>query len=647
MTPGYAEFLHVRGLLAMALEELADIHRELGVEARGRALDETRRRLLADTFRLMVLGEFKRGKSTLINAMLGRAVLPAKVAPCTAVITEVKYADAPRAVLFPVAGEPREVPVDSLRQHIVIDDGGEGHQSPYRRVELHYPLPLCRNNVELIDSPGLNEHRVRTDLALDYLPRADALILVLSAEMALSRSELDFIRDQLTDRDLSHVFFLWNRFDAVADDPAEVEALRRRSAEHLDPLTEAYGRIYYVSARDALAGRLRDDPERVQRSGLPEFEADLESFLARERGQVKIQGPLKVARDAATRCLEQTLPQAEDFLRQPVEALRQRYADLQPELEEARKRRARAVRTVERRRGSLARALDAAVNDFAARVEQRLPQAVEGIELSWFDAAISRQSARDKVIAWLDRWLQAELDALSAEQLGPLVERELLGLEQDLDTQLREFLRQLGDIRAGLSPSLDIDLSDEAEDVPPLERVLGAVGGFLLGGPGPALEGASFGYRSLFQGLPFYLATALGLALLGASTGLVLSAVFGVGLVRTVVTGQSAAERLRSRTAEAFLEGFRAQLPQLHVAVQAPVDQRFEGLQHGIAGGMDALIAEIRDQVEDALARKQEGEAALADGLEHLYFVRRHLQAIGDTLEDVTDAISDLPDDLD
>ena len=96
---GFGDYLALRARLAAAMSELEGALSALGAGDRARHLAEARQHLTSDAFRLMVVGEFKRGKSTLINALLGQDVLPAKLAPCTAVITEVKHGDRPQAVL--------------------------------------------------------------------------------------------------------------------------------------------------------------------------------------------------------------------------------------------------------------------------------------------------------------------------------------------------------------------------------------------------------------------------------------------------------------------------------------------------------------------------------------------------------------------
>src|SRR6266581_567207 len=75
----------------------------LGILDMNALKDKLRRleaRVLADNFKVLVIGEFKRGKSTFINSMLGQKVLPAYTKPCTAIINEVKWGDSPRALLY-------------------------------------------------------------------------------------------------------------------------------------------------------------------------------------------------------------------------------------------------------------------------------------------------------------------------------------------------------------------------------------------------------------------------------------------------------------------------------------------------------------------------------------------------------------------
>jgi hypothetical protein len=107
------------------------------------------------------------------------------------------FKDDRKPVALDLEGSP-----DALKKYITIqggasadDDAGPGvNTSPYAAAEVYYPLPLCRNNVEIVDSPGLNEHRTRTEVTKSFLAEADAMVLVLSCEQALSEEIGSLIR---------------------------------------------------------------------------------------------------------------------------------------------------------------------------------------------------------------------------------------------------------------------------------------------------------------------------------------------------------------------------------------------------------------------------------------------------------------------
>jgi ribosome biogenesis GTPase A len=98
-----------RAQVADCLDELATINAEVGQTARAARIRESREALLDQRFTLLVLGEFKRGKSTLVNCLVGREVLPVGAAPTTAVITRITYGEEPAARLIMTDGAERAV----------------------------------------------------------------------------------------------------------------------------------------------------------------------------------------------------------------------------------------------------------------------------------------------------------------------------------------------------------------------------------------------------------------------------------------------------------------------------------------------------------------------------------------------------------
>lgn len=638
----YTEHRALRDRVHTALAALADAYDDIGGHERARALRAACDHLGQDAFRLMVVGEFKRGKSTLINALLGADVLPAKVAPCTSAITEVRRGDPPAATIHwaDAARAPETVGLERLRELVVIaddddDDDAEAAPvaSPYSRIEVAWPR-LPAEDLVIVDSPGLNEHAARTRLALDHLATADALMLVLSCQQPLTRSELDFLDRDLAGRNLRHVFFVWNHLDALDDDPAALAELERVSAERLAARAGTDARIFFVSARRALAGRLRADPGLVAQSGVPELEAALEAFLATERGRAKLLAPLRTAERACREALAEALPTREALLQAPLAELDRRREAEKPRIEALKRQRTDAVVALERRRDALREEIGAAYEAFVAEAEAALPAAVAGAPVGAWETIVSQRRAREGVAEHLRGWLEARLDAWREGPLKVVVDRHAAALEVELTDRARSFGAALDDLDATTPEVLPRDGADTA-DVAAGERLLTAVGGFLVGGPGAAIEGATLGWRGLTRGLVVHVGLGMALVAFGVGGPLVLPLLAAVGAGRAMWEATSVVDELRARVAEGLAERLRRGIPE----VVRESGRRVEQAYARVAAGLDAEMAALIDEAEGRLTSIREaraaGETEVAAARQGLAAVRTRVEAAGRELEAV------------
>jgi hypothetical protein len=122
---------NAEGALAAALDRLA----ALGTDQDREQIAALRARLDAARLRVLVAGEAKRGKSTLINALLGRAVLPAGVTPLTAVATTVRYGDDPRAEVRFADGHEEKQPL-TAPPDLVTERGNPGNRRHVAAAEI-------------------------------------------------------------------------------------------------------------------------------------------------------------------------------------------------------------------------------------------------------------------------------------------------------------------------------------------------------------------------------------------------------------------------------------------------------------------------------------------------------------------------------
>jgi replication fork clamp-binding protein CrfC len=187
-----------RALVATAASERADLTERL---------HHTQRRLRDDGVRVLIVGEFKQGKSQLVNALINAPVCPVDDDVATAVPTVVGYGEEPVASLVfagptgsPLTDEPLQretVPVDSLEQH-VSEAGNPGNLRRLACAEVRLPRRILSGGLVIVDTPGIgglgSAHSASTIAAL---PTADAVLLVSDAAQEYSAPEIDFLRQAM------------------------------------------------------------------------------------------------------------------------------------------------------------------------------------------------------------------------------------------------------------------------------------------------------------------------------------------------------------------------------------------------------------------------------------------------------------------
>jgi dynamin family protein len=172
-------------------------------EAFGRAdlaarLTATKRGLADPAVHIVVAGEFKQGKSSLVNALVGAPICPVDDDVATAVPTYVRFGDQPQAELIYEVDPPHREPIGlaEIRPY-VVEGGGAGRADgqPVAGVEVRLPRKLLETGIVLVDTPGvggLGSAHAAASLAAVSL--ANAVIFVTDAAQELTRSELDFLR---------------------------------------------------------------------------------------------------------------------------------------------------------------------------------------------------------------------------------------------------------------------------------------------------------------------------------------------------------------------------------------------------------------------------------------------------------------------
>ena len=238
---------------------------------------------------LAVLGQFKRGKSTFINALLGDDVLPTGVIPLTAVATFIAWRREPLVVVHFKGEAPNEEfavhTADEIRNilfRFVAEEANPENRLGVERVDLLYPPDILADGTVIIDTPGVGSTlRHNTEAALQVLPECDAAFFVVSADPPITEVELEYLR-RLKSK-TARVFFILNKADYLRPDERRsvVEFVQKVLAEK--SLIDADGRIFCISARDGLDAKQNGNEQMLARSGILELEDHLVRSLASEK----------------------------------------------------------------------------------------------------------------------------------------------------------------------------------------------------------------------------------------------------------------------------------------------------------------------------------------------------------------------------
>jgi GTP-binding protein EngB required for normal cell division len=239
-----------RTVTGSRLGELGRLARLAGAAAIAAQADALARRVEEGRFFVACVGQFKRGKSTLVNALVGSVVLPAGVLPVTSVVTVVRYGERRAARALTSAGWSE---IDSQRlADYVAEAGNPGNQKGVLSVEVFAPSPLLASGMCLVDTPGLGSVIEANSAATrEFIPHIDAVVAVLGADPPISGEELDLLAEVALQT--PHLLLVLNKADRLPEqERAEAAVFTGETVARR--LGRPAGRIYQVSAAQRLAG---------------------------------------------------------------------------------------------------------------------------------------------------------------------------------------------------------------------------------------------------------------------------------------------------------------------------------------------------------------------------------------------------------
>jgi predicted GTPase len=240
-------------------------------------------KLAEDRFTLAVVGQFKRGKSSLMNAIVGQELLPTGVLPVTSVITSLRFGTHERLLISRPESRFLYDALPSELSSYVTQEGNPGNQKQINAVYVELPLPFLRRGVEFVDTPGVGSSiDANTATTMSFLPRCDAAVFVTSVDSPMTAVETAFLGD--IHQHAEKLFFVVNKIDLLEDRERE-EVLEYISRIIQQNMGVTNPKIFPVSSRLGLKSRMAGDSEGYAQSGLAALEEALAGFLSSERSE--------------------------------------------------------------------------------------------------------------------------------------------------------------------------------------------------------------------------------------------------------------------------------------------------------------------------------------------------------------------------
>ncbi len=430
------------------LNQLRNFSQKLDLQRLIQTIDITIARIETDSFSIAVVGEFKRGKSTFINAILGEEILPADVLPTTATLNRVTYGAEPFVKIIFLDDEERNITVNRLVSFVTkLTPECEAVAATVKEAVIYYPVSYCRNHVEIIDTPGLSDDEHMTAVTLSVLEKVDTAIMVTSALAPFAESEGNFLTQKLLTIGLSQIIFVVtgiDHFQRQKDIEKILNKVKQRikdcieswAEQNLDKNSSAYKlylskvgsiNIFGLSAYQALSAKMNNDDALLAKSRFPEFELMLREIVSQSRGRIVLEAAVHKVINFATEIIERLNIQKNTILNihDTNEYQYQKINDIISQLKNIETQKILHINTVIDNIKSQTAPLTQKLEN---KLKQTAEQTIESIDTSFFN---DLNTLLQQFATQVDNALQNTSRSI-AEEINGVIYRELLTVSEQV-----------------------------------------------------------------------------------------------------------------------------------------------------------------------------------------------------------------------
>jgi len=556
-------YLSYQGMLTTVttgVAELGSVCTDLAMTEQADALTQVRDRLQNHVFSVGIMGEFRRGKSTVINALLEQNIVPADIVPTSATLNYVRWSPNKNAEIHFKDGKVQTVGVDELSNYVTkITPESEEMAKSVDYAVVNYPCTFCQNGVQIVDTPGLNDDERMTAISESIIPTLDAIIMVLVPGSPFSQSEAEFVRNKVMASDLGRIIFVVNKIDTVDEDERDrlLQHIKEKiQSSVLEKMEAVYGKesdeyknakaklgeikLLPISARNALKGKMKNDREKWEESGYPEFEAMLSKLLTEERGILELIHPINKIGSASKEAVS-TIEMRVNAMRMEAAEFEKVHTEALETIRVNREKKREEIQTLKAKGKTLYVDLLPELGQSYTQMEEEISQYIAGLVITEDDikSEDSLKTLSDEITPMINQQIEDVLsvqterllnrihtqlgdDVRSLEQFGQTFAADMAGIQTELSIQ--------SSAGKGTSNFATVGIGTIAETLALFGganlfgTVLPGVGGLIAGWREHGLKGAAVGGLS---GLGISLLTTFAISSLGV-VGLPLAMIVGL-----------------------------------------------------------------------------------------------------------------------
>lgn len=636
----------------------------LGMNAEAKVIQTRGGDLRNGIFKVLVLGTFKNGKSTLLNAIINEEILMAKAGPATAIITKMVYGTDQMVTVRRSDETEIKMTVSDFKDKftLTVEDldaiekgtyvGKDGVADRFKDFEygqLESLNPLCRNGVQLIDSPGLEEALSRNLVTRTYFPQAQAIIFVLRADQILGEKEREFISKNISDKNTNNVFFIVNRFDILRKQSDRVE-ISQIVHKYLFPLfndEELYKRrVFFVSAIDALVARTEEVPVNevlLENSNVPAFERELEKYLAsEERVKAGFSTTLEAVNSVvitANKSIQDTF----SSLDQPIEKLKKNREETEKKLVELEEGVQRKKELISLYGGIISSKvtsnLDSYVGNLLTNWDIDALEYMNFSEIGFQTAMFSSFSDKAKkqlttvVERELNKYLKTKFEEWASSELQEVINPILGEMEERLDQEIQDFNLQLTKIEEIFSGKPIVEGMGNASNTTKATKVGQAIGGLILLDPSQitgSLMGDGSWSKFLGRFIMDTLVAVISFSILGpfAIFGYIAAEIFHARHSHKDF-GSKIISGIGIKLREELPKQVRTGEPEITKTIQA----KFSELGYELTENLQAKIDDVREEQDRIISLIQKEGSIVDQEKERLTLIQENIKLVAENIK--------------